>query len=203
MNDLESLVTCPICSNTMCDPTTMQCGHSFCRSCTIKWCFEYKHYNCPVCRKELDKSLPNVNVSLKSIIYLMETNHIETNFNKDKNFAKLFWSLFSLSSHNNNNETKKEQQLLDHDSLMRKVAINLEEEVEDYDCWHDQKRNDDSNLNEAYVSFSKHLRSKSMTRRSDDSTLSRLKIFKFPFYLFFTLFGLVAMFFLRKLRISS
>jgi hypothetical protein len=197
MNDLESLVTCPICSNTMCEPTTMQCGHSFCRSCTIKWCFEYKHYNCPVCRKELDKSLPNVNVSLKSIIYLMETNHIETNFNKDKNFSKLFWSLFSLSSSSSsssNNEIKKEQQLLDHAGLMRKVAINLEEEVEDYDCWNDEKRNDYSNLNETF---------KSMTRRGDDNTLSRLKIFKFPFYLFFSLFGLMAMFFLRKLRISS
>ena len=197
MNDLESLVTCPICSNTMREPTTMQCGHSFCRSCTIKWCFEYRHYNCPVCRKALDKSLPNVNVSLNSIIYLMETNHIEANFNTDKNFSKLFWSLFSLSSSSSSSNSDTKKELLDHESLMRKVAIDLETnaEEEDYDvddCY-------EKNFNDNYKSFKSQATLRTKTLMRNDNTLSRLKIFKFPFSLFFTLFGLLMVFFLRKL----
>lgn len=194
MNDLESLVTCPICSNTMREPTTMQCGHSFCRSCTIKWCFEYRHYNCPVCREVLDKSLPNINVSLNSIIYLMETNHIEANFNSDKNVSKLFWSLFTLNSSSSSNESEsRKEQVLDHESLMRKVTIDLEEnnDDEDYDvddCY-------DMKLNE----LKSHVKIRTKTLIRNDNTLSRLKIFKFPFSLFFTLFGLLVVFFLRKL----
>ena len=66
--DLERIATCVICVNLMQEPTTMQCGHSFCRLCTIKWCVEYRHLSCPVCRHRLDRVLPSVNVTLKSLI---------------------------------------------------------------------------------------------------------------------------------------
>ena len=196
MNDLESLVTCLICSNMMCEPITMQCGHSFCRACTIKWCFEYKHYNCPTCRKKLDRPLPNVNVSLNAIVYFMQTNNIEANFNSDKNFSKLFWSLFSLSA---------KEPYLDHDRLMKQVTIGLAQtdqdaaEIDDdlirpntnykLDSSHSHSEENPTH----YSEFSSILSNSS----KNDNTLSRLNIFKFPLYFLITLFGLMAIFFLR------
>lgn len=70
--ELEMWLTCAICSNELCEPTTLSCGHSFCRLCTLNWCFVYKNYSCPVCRCKLaDRTLPNVNFTLKHLIELV------------------------------------------------------------------------------------------------------------------------------------
>jgi hypothetical protein len=64
MDDLN----CLICYSLLCEPTTMHCGHSFCRNCTIKWYVTYRNSNCPVCRCKTDKDIPKVNVTLKALI---------------------------------------------------------------------------------------------------------------------------------------
>lgn len=68
MNDLNYIINCIICSNQMHNPITIQCGHSFCRACTIKWKFKYHHEHCPICRQKINKRVPNVNINLKQLI---------------------------------------------------------------------------------------------------------------------------------------
>ena len=66
--NLEIILNCVICSKYMSDPTTMKCGHSFCRQCILKWLCAYKHTGCPLCRKKVSKNVPDVNISLKQLI---------------------------------------------------------------------------------------------------------------------------------------
>ena len=68
MKELDDLLDCSICSGCMSDPITMHCGHSFCKKCTVDWCFKYKRRTCPVCRIKIRKSLPGININLKKII---------------------------------------------------------------------------------------------------------------------------------------
>uniref|UniRef100_UPI00398E5610 E3 ubiquitin-protein ligase TRIM39-like n=1 Tax=Pristiophorus japonicus TaxID=55135 RepID=UPI00398E5610 len=49
---------CPTCRDFFTDPVTLECGHSFCRSC-ITQCWEKKEINsCPECREEF----PEINL---------------------------------------------------------------------------------------------------------------------------------------------
>ncbi len=69
MNDLKYVLNCQICSNLMLDPVTIQCGHSFCRDCTIRWFFKYNKSNCPLCRQKAKQEIPQVNINLKQLIH--------------------------------------------------------------------------------------------------------------------------------------
>lgn len=72
--NLESILNCVICSEYMSEPTTMKCGHSFCRQCILKWFCQYKHSYCPVCRQKVSKHMPYVNISLKQLIETVNLN---------------------------------------------------------------------------------------------------------------------------------
>jgi hypothetical protein len=117
--DLELVVNCLICSNIMQEPVTMHCGHSFCRACTLKWCIHYKHLNCPVCRKKLDRQLPNVNVTLKLLIEHL-TGKNDSSFSVDKN------SIMVYNQINKNSSINYQTMSIDHEELLRKVANELE-----------------------------------------------------------------------------
>ena len=100
MNDnLSYLINCIICSNQMNNPITIQCGHSFCRECTIKWKFKYHHEHCPICRQKINKKVPNVNINLKQLInYVLSSNKtskvtIQNNKIKQSLLMKRFKSL--------------------------------------------------------------------------------------------------------------
>lgn len=164
MNELDSIINCSICSNEMCDPTTMHCGHSFCRSCTIKWCLKYKHYNCPTCRKAMDKTLPNVNVTLKTLIYfLKKTKTAEPRKDNSENVP-----LRSISS----------LPMFDHDYLMKKISNDLNKDQEEGGCkYNKNKSNQDSDFG-------------SEKNLKNDSSLKRLSFIYFPLYLVFALFGI-------------
>ncbi len=83
MYDLKYVLNCQICTCLMSDPTTLQCGHSFCRDCTIRWFFKYNKSNCPVCRQENKQEIPQVNVNLKQLIHYV-TSHRSSKFGAKK-----------------------------------------------------------------------------------------------------------------------
>lgn len=185
MNELDLVFNCLICSNTMCEPTTMHCGHSFCRSCSIKWCFQYRHYNCPVCRKKLDKSLPSINLSLKAAIDLMTK--------QDENVRKRF---IKASSNDKVSSIKKTSSypILDHDKLLEKIttSLNRDHVVVESQCLNETQANVNNNQIKKLTELSPNQRNnKQHFLIKTDSTLSRLEFFKFPMYLFFTLFGMI------------
>ncbi|XP_075055376.1 E3 ubiquitin-protein ligase TRIM39-like [Mixophyes fleayi] len=52
VKDLEDEVTCPICLDSFKDPVSINCGHSFCRSCISQtWRGICSNFSCPQCRK--------------------------------------------------------------------------------------------------------------------------------------------------------
>ena len=63
--DLENL-TCPICLEIFETPTSVQCGHTFCRGC-ISTAVETKA-KCPTCQKNLCEFIPKKNLIINEII---------------------------------------------------------------------------------------------------------------------------------------
>ncbi|XP_038671630.1 zinc-binding protein A33-like [Scyliorhinus canicula] len=51
----EDLI-CPICLDFFTDPVSLECGHSFCRSC-ITQCWEKERNSCPECRQEFPERI--------------------------------------------------------------------------------------------------------------------------------------------------
>ncbi|KAI0224035.1 Bifunctional apoptosis regulator [Lamellibrachia satsuma] len=47
----------------MVEPTTLMCGHSFCRPCLAQWYLKSGKRECPNCR-QVDESVPKVNTVL-------------------------------------------------------------------------------------------------------------------------------------------
>ena len=48
---LEEEFTCGVCYDMLVLPTTLNCGHSFCRPCLSKWFAVDKKAECPTCRQ--------------------------------------------------------------------------------------------------------------------------------------------------------
>ena len=115
--DLDLIVNCLICSNLMQAPTTMHCGHSFCRTCTVKWCVVYKHYTCPVCRKPLDKKLPSVNVTLKTLIELLKQKTTTAAAANEETDVELYNQM--------NEKIARTQPLLNHAQILRRISNNI------------------------------------------------------------------------------
>ena len=59
-NDLQ----CSCCFELMVEPTTLNCGHSFCRFCLAKWWDTSKRATCPDCRQPW-VGFPKVNIVLR------------------------------------------------------------------------------------------------------------------------------------------
>ena len=228
--ELDTFVNCLICSNLMCKPVTLNCGHSFCRSCTIKWCYQYKNYNCPVCRKKLDSSvgttnkkkylLPRVNVTLNALIDLIKLNKRNKLISKYSKYMMVF----------QNTETNVENNVDD---------INLDDILEVKKCGKINRSNSSSSNSSiissattkteclSLFSTTAHLDNNSLTtnnvnydnndvdvdddlnhffannnnnNNNNDSTLSRLNIFNLPIYLSVTLFYVFLLFLLKILK---
>ncbi|XP_065666541.1 polycomb complex protein BMI-1 isoform X3 [Hydra vulgaris] len=57
LQELNPYLTCMLCSGYLIDATTLvECSHSFCRSCLLKYL--ESSYNCPKCTTEIHKTKP-------------------------------------------------------------------------------------------------------------------------------------------------
>ena len=52
-SDIEEEFICGVCHELLVLPTTLNCGHSFCRHCLALWFDSSKKAECPSCRKVL------------------------------------------------------------------------------------------------------------------------------------------------------
>lgn len=64
---LRKEITCVICHEVFIEPTSLSCGHSFCKDC-LDWWWEqpYKRgaKDCPTCRMQLPQNQPSIRVNL-------------------------------------------------------------------------------------------------------------------------------------------
>jgi hypothetical protein len=61
---------CSVCYELMVDPTTLNCGHSFCRSCLASWVLSSNSSNCPSCRQPF-KGHPKVNILIRFVVFFI------------------------------------------------------------------------------------------------------------------------------------
>lgn len=60
----SSEFSCHCCYDILVDPTTLNCGHSFCRHCLALWWAASKKHECPECREKWE-GFPKVNILLR------------------------------------------------------------------------------------------------------------------------------------------
>uniref|UniRef100_A0A8C8TX33 Bifunctional apoptosis regulator n=1 Tax=Peromyscus maniculatus bairdii TaxID=230844 RepID=A0A8C8TX33_PERMB len=63
--------SCHCCYDTLVNPTTLNCGHSFCRHCLALWWMSSKKTECPECREKWE-GFPKVNILLRLLLTLTE-----------------------------------------------------------------------------------------------------------------------------------
>ncbi|XP_028270021.1 nuclear factor 7, brain-like [Parambassis ranga] len=64
---VENYLSCFVCSETLKDPVTLSCSHSFCSSCLQKFWEQTKNKHCPICKRRSSKEDPCINISLKEL----------------------------------------------------------------------------------------------------------------------------------------
>ena len=60
----EREFSCHCCYDVLVDPTTLNCGHSFCRHCLAQWWESSHKTECPECREKWE-GFPRVNILLR------------------------------------------------------------------------------------------------------------------------------------------
>ncbi|XP_062999422.1 bifunctional apoptosis regulator [Elgaria multicarinata webbii] len=68
--------SCHCCYDILVDPTTLNCGHSFCRHCLALWWTSSKKNECPECRGKWE-GFPKVNILLRDAIEKLFPDAIE------------------------------------------------------------------------------------------------------------------------------
>uniref|UniRef100_A0A8C2W4Y5 Bifunctional apoptosis regulator n=1 Tax=Chinchilla lanigera TaxID=34839 RepID=A0A8C2W4Y5_CHILA len=63
--------SCHCCYDILVNPTTLNCGHSFCRHCLALWWVSSKKTECPECREKWE-GFPKVNILLRLLLTLTE-----------------------------------------------------------------------------------------------------------------------------------
>ncbi|XP_063053891.1 nuclear factor 7, ovary-like [Engraulis encrasicolus] len=58
---------CHICSETLVDPVSLRCNHSFCQNCITQYWNQGNCRDCAVCKKEFPKDSPGINISMKEL----------------------------------------------------------------------------------------------------------------------------------------
>ncbi|KAH3734715.1 bifunctional apoptosis regulator-like isoform X2 [Dreissena polymorpha] len=74
-NAIDEDFLCGCCFDLMVQPTTLTCGHSFCRLCIANWYLTSKKLECPQCRSAWTGN-PQINISLKNLLNRMHTESV-------------------------------------------------------------------------------------------------------------------------------
>ena len=63
---LEEEFVCSCCSDILLEPTTLTCGHTFCRFCLAEWWNKSNKTECLLCRRPFSE-FPSVNFTLRLV----------------------------------------------------------------------------------------------------------------------------------------
>lgn len=68
----EQEFSCHCCYDILVNPTTLTCGHNFCRHCLALWWESSYKTECPECREKWD-GFPKVNILLRYAAHFFES----------------------------------------------------------------------------------------------------------------------------------
>ncbi|XP_044759784.1 E3 ubiquitin-protein ligase RNF8-like [Coccinella septempunctata] len=114
-NFLQEELTCSICSELFIDAVTLNCSHSFCQFCIVKWMKEQS--TCPVCRKEI--GCRNCSLALDRFVEKL----VEFLPEESKNHRKTL------------KETRENQKECDVPPVLDPADPDTEQLINDFLCW--------------------------------------------------------------------
>lgn len=88
----EHEFSCHCCYDILVSPTTLTCGHSFCRHCLALWWGSSHKTECPECR-ETWEGFPKVNILLRDAVEKLFSEIVERRKTEIQNNKKIFKSL--------------------------------------------------------------------------------------------------------------
>ncbi|XP_006009664.1 bifunctional apoptosis regulator [Latimeria chalumnae] len=92
--------SCHCCYDILVNPTTLNCGHSFCRHCLALWWESSKKLECPECREKW-QGFPKVNIVLRNAIERLFPDIIKQRRDELDRSTKIFHSLAAFQEYGN------------------------------------------------------------------------------------------------------
>ncbi|XP_033091566.1 bifunctional apoptosis regulator isoform X1 [Trachypithecus francoisi] len=92
--------SCHCCYDILVNPTTLNCGHSFCRHCLALWWTSSKKTECPECREKWE-GFPKVNILLRDAIEKLFPDAIRMRFEDIQQDNDIVQSLAAFQKYGN------------------------------------------------------------------------------------------------------
>ncbi|XP_028912556.1 bifunctional apoptosis regulator [Ornithorhynchus anatinus] len=93
--------SCHCCYDILVNPTTLNCGHSFCRHCLALWWVSSKKTECPECREKWE-GFPKVNILLRDAIEKLFPDAIKQRVEDIQQNSDVAHSLAAFQKYGNN-----------------------------------------------------------------------------------------------------
>ncbi|XP_038618738.1 bifunctional apoptosis regulator [Tachyglossus aculeatus] len=93
--------SCHCCYDILVNPTTLNCGHSFCRHCLALWWVSSKKTECPECREKWE-GFPKVNILLRDAIEKLFPDAIKQRIEDIQQNSDVVHSLAAFQKYGNN-----------------------------------------------------------------------------------------------------
>ncbi|XP_044160455.1 bifunctional apoptosis regulator-like [Bufo gargarizans] len=97
-NISASEFSCSCCYDILVNPTTLNCGHSFCRHCLAQWWLSSKKTECPLCCNKCEE-FPKVNILLRNVIEKLFPDTIKEKYEDLKQKVDITKALQAFNMH--------------------------------------------------------------------------------------------------------
>ncbi|XP_066516485.1 bifunctional apoptosis regulator-like isoform X2 [Hoplias malabaricus] len=94
----ESSFSCHCCYDVLINPTTLNCGHSFCRHCLALWWESSAKNECPECRERWE-GFPKVNILLRDAVEKLFQADVRRRREEIQNNPRIAHSLLAFQRH--------------------------------------------------------------------------------------------------------
>uniref|UniRef100_A0AAY5E821 RING-type domain-containing protein n=1 Tax=Electrophorus electricus TaxID=8005 RepID=A0AAY5E821_ELEEL len=94
----EQEFTCHCCYDVLVKPTTLHCGHSFCRHCLALWWESSGKTECPECRERWE-GFPKVNILLRDAVEKLFQADVQRRQKEIQNNPRITQSLLDFQRH--------------------------------------------------------------------------------------------------------
>eukprot|EP00062_Callorhinchus_milii_P020458 gi/632976139/ref/XP_007904630.1/ PREDICTED: bifunctional apoptosis regulator isoform X2 [Callorhinchus milii] len=92
--------SCHCCYDILVNPTTLNCGHSFCRHCLALWWDASRKTECPECREKWE-GFPKVNIVLRDAVEKLFPDDVKRRQEETQNNLKISNSLSAFQKYGN------------------------------------------------------------------------------------------------------